>query len=625
MGRYGLILLCVLGALFLAERCALAGEGTASTARVTEVEARIIVNQAFLEVLGRAPDEGGLSNYTAILIHEGRDQRWLESVLRQSPEGQKINKERNLGSFARDLVWVPVGFSRASDLGLGVALFAMVLSIAVWAGGKRQTLAVFLLLAGVLTMRLFNASLDPFLHLWDERFHALVAKNMMEHPLLPTLHDDPVLDEGVNPGWDRGHIWLHKQPLFLWQIAVAFRLFGVSEFTLRLPSALLATLLVFLVYRLGVIAHGQRVGFLGGFFVGTWHFLGELVSGYQGIDHNDVAFITYVTASLWAWAEYRTATRRTWVWAVAIGLFSGMAILTKWMVGLLVFAPWACDLVTSRRRQALEEIKHFSVALGAALIVAAPWQIYTLRHFPAEALHEIAYSGRHFNEIIEGHGGNAWFHLVNLPRLYGYVASCVLPLGAFYLWRKGNRAIVGALFLSFVAVYAFFSVAETKMPSYPLPVCGAVWLCFAAIVDQVFLVVRRCAGSRGVIWVSEVLTLMLLGYLNLDLAAVERRHSPRVSSSHYRRALVHNKQVFSELSKSLPEGTVLFNVRGRHYVEAMFYTGFPAYNVVPTDAQIRELSKAGRTVAVFSRGPGVQDLLGRPDVRMLSQRLEGYR
>lgn len=27
----------------------------------------------------------------------------------------------------------------------------------------------------------FSALLDPFLNLWDERFHALVAKNMMNH------------------------------------------------------------------------------------------------------------------------------------------------------------------------------------------------------------------------------------------------------------------------------------------------------------------------------------------------------------------------------------------------------------------------------------------------------------
>ena len=28
----------------------------------------------------------------------------------------------------------------------------------------------------------FAALLDPFLNIWDERFHALVAKNMMNHP-----------------------------------------------------------------------------------------------------------------------------------------------------------------------------------------------------------------------------------------------------------------------------------------------------------------------------------------------------------------------------------------------------------------------------------------------------------
>src|SRR5687768_6910766 len=77
------------------------------------------------------------------------------------------------------------------------------------------------LLAGTFILRVFMAQLDPFLNLWDERYHALVAKNMMLEPFKPMLYANPVLPYSFD-SWTNNHIWLHKQPLFLWQIALFY-------------------------------------------------------------------------------------------------------------------------------------------------------------------------------------------------------------------------------------------------------------------------------------------------------------------------------------------------------------------------------------------------------------------
>jgi len=86
---------------------------------------------------------------------------------------------------------------------------------------KRYKLSFVFLGLTAFSLFSFAALLDPFLNIWDERFHALVAKNLIDHPLMPTLYDDPVVDM-LYDRWDRWHIWLHKQPLFLWQIALSF-------------------------------------------------------------------------------------------------------------------------------------------------------------------------------------------------------------------------------------------------------------------------------------------------------------------------------------------------------------------------------------------------------------------
>ncbi len=81
------------------------------------------------------------------------------------------------------------------------------------------TVAVLLLMVCGLMLRVYTSS-DFFLHFWDERYHALVAKNLIKHPLIPTLYDDPILPYNYK-NWTESHIWVHKQPLPLWTMAAS--------------------------------------------------------------------------------------------------------------------------------------------------------------------------------------------------------------------------------------------------------------------------------------------------------------------------------------------------------------------------------------------------------------------
>src|SRR5256885_13068026 len=83
----------------------------------------------------------------------------------------------------------------------------------------------------------------------DEPRYAQVAREMLARHdwIAPTLG---------------GTAWLEKPPLYYWQAMVAYRIFGVSDWAARLPSAFDALLLVLAVYwflrrfRLGVELDG---------------------------------------------------------------------------------------------------------------------------------------------------------------------------------------------------------------------------------------------------------------------------------------------------------------------------------------------------------------------------------
>ena len=117
---------------------------------------------------------------------------------------------------------------------------------------KRVSFAILILFFAALILRYWSSSLFPYLQDWDERYHALVAKNLAHHMLMPTLFENPLLPP-VGDDWSQMHVWLHKQPLFLWQMALSIKLFGANETAVRLPSILLSSLLVPIIYRIGTL------------------------------------------------------------------------------------------------------------------------------------------------------------------------------------------------------------------------------------------------------------------------------------------------------------------------------------------------------------------------------------
>ena len=119
-------------------------------------------------------------------------------------------------------------------------------------------LFVVILSSGLLKLRhLGHASLGGA----DECSHALVAKNLLKHPLKPTLIDVPYLPIQVFD-WGANHVWLHKPILGLWQIAGSYWLFGVNTWALRFPSVLLSTAAVWLTYLIGKELLSRQAGLI---------------------------------------------------------------------------------------------------------------------------------------------------------------------------------------------------------------------------------------------------------------------------------------------------------------------------------------------------------------------------
>lgn len=469
----------------------------------------------------------------------------------------------------------------------------------------RTGLSLWLLFLGSLGLGIFMAGLDPFLGLWDEQYHALVAKNMMDDPFRPMLYKEPLYEYNFQY-WTGNQVWLHKQPLFLWQIALSLRCFGINEMAVRVPDILMHALAALMIFRIGKISVDGRTGFYGAlFFSVAWYPL-ELIAGHFETDHNDLAFLFYVTASFWTWFEYLHSGRSRW-W-ILTGVFAGGAVLVKWLTGLLIFAVWGLAVVAGTPRREIN-LKKFIPGIGSfavAVAVFLPWQIYILQAFPKEASYEYQLNTRHFFEAVEGHSGDAWFHVNALKTLYGAgdLIPWLLLAGVLMLIRKTRDPLFRLGFaLSIVLVYGFFSLSATKMVSFCLIVAPFAFLGLAALTGSFTAMIERWnlkALTRNLIQSALVL---LVAFFLLNLPKIQHYHTLWKPEDNFNRpAELAEKRAILYTREVLGEGRyVVFNVnitRNGH-IAMMFYTPYLAYDFVPTAGQILHARTQGYRVAVF--------------------------
>ncbi|MFZ4411585.1 MAG: glycosyltransferase family 39 protein [Bacteroidales bacterium] len=485
------------------------------------------------------------------------------------------------------------------------ALLLIFLSILFFNFRKKINLSlVFLLLGGIL-LRVFAVSLDPYLNLWDERFHALVAKSMLENPLKPMLYANPVLPY-FKESWSVNHIWLHKQPLFLWQIALFFKLFGYNEIILRIPSLIMSSVSILFTYRIARLTCNKKIAYYAALLFTTSYFTIELVSGKTSTDHNDIAFAFYITASIWAWTEFYFSKNRKWI--ICIGLFAGMAILNKWLSGLLVYAGWGMAVLSHPiERKRLVNYLNIWYAFIITIIVALPWQLYILYKYPIESRFEYKYNTEHLYKAVEGHSGDFFFHFDKTLTIYG-VHFLIILVALILLWKTMKRFEYKIAFFSFIIlIYLFFSVVATKMDAFTYCISVLIYMGLGSMLYWLFeIIVVNKKYLAGKIYSKSFTTLLLflVCIYNLNLDKIQYYHSNyQKNRDNYRTQNSTHSCLYKNLNKILTDkNLVLFNASQHDNISIMFYSGITAYDVPITEAIYRDFKKRNIKMATFDTG-----------------------
>jgi 4-amino-4-deoxy-L-arabinose transferase-like glycosyltransferase len=175
------------------------------------------------------------------------------------------------------------------------------------------------LFLAALILFLFNLGSLPLLD-WDEGIVAQVAKEIYQGSdalsswIFPTLWGEP---------------YLAQPPLGHGLIAIAYKIGGVSEFTTRLPGALLGAVSVTLVYNIGREIFVARFPAL---FSALIYLTSLPVVRFSRLAMSDGPLLCFELLTIWAILRSRRDLR----WSLLAGMGLGLMSLTKGVVSLQI-------------------------------------------------------------------------------------------------------------------------------------------------------------------------------------------------------------------------------------------------------------------------------------------------
>lgn len=337
----------------------------------------------------------------------------------------------------------------------------------------------------ILIYSLFSASiplLDP-----DEPVYGETAKEMIAFGdfLSPRIY---------------GEFWYDKPPLFYWAEAVSFSLFGVSDFTARLPSMFFATLTPLFLYHKTKDILSEKVAWMGALICASS--LEIVVLARSSVTDTLLTFTLTVALLSFLRKEY-----------VLAYVFCGLALLAKGPIGFgfpaLIVGIWM--LVTKQFNLKSIMALKWTWGIPLACLVGLPWYVQ-MGFLHGDAFIDTFLGYHNVTRFVSPeHAGKNHYWLYMVVLLIGFF-PWVGTLGGILLrtkeWIRNKETAffyVWALF-----IFIFFSLSSTQLFSYILPLFPPLSLLAAKYLDTAFATKPSKSLLLG-LWVTNgIVSIALL-------------------------------------------------------------------------------------------------------------------
>jgi 4-amino-4-deoxy-L-arabinose transferase-like glycosyltransferase len=264
--------------------------------------------------------------------------------------------------------------------------------------------------------------------------------------------------------------WLEKPPLLFWLEAVSFRLFGVHEWSARLPAATLAFLSLLIMALLAVELAGRRVALFTVLILCT----SGLFFVFARAASTDTLLVAFLTTAMVC--GFQAIRKGSNLWAASAGLALGLAVLAKGPVAVVLFTGvFGCYfLLQQKLGWNLQQIT-LATILFSLTTVPWFWQVWEENGYDFVATFWINHHLARFVTDIHHHSEPFWYYLVVLA-LGFFPWVCFLGSAASRAWQRRRHLLSASyrpelfLWLWVGVPFAFFSFSESKLAGYILPV-----------------------------------------------------------------------------------------------------------------------------------------------------------
>lgn len=326
-----------------------------------------------------------------------------------------------------------------------------------------------------------------------------------------------------------------KPPLVYWLMALSYKLIGVNEWAVRLPSAIAAIALTVLgfytlrsygVCRPAALTQLQNYGLEGNshinhtpskipnlqpqLWLSAW--IGSALIAFNPLTIiwartgvSDLLLSSCMGCALLSffmgYAQPQQVKEKTLFptakdrWYLAFYVLIALAILAKGPVGIVLPATIITTflLYLGNAWDVLREMRLFR---GSAIILtlALPWYILvTIAHGDDYLESFFGYHNfERFTGVVNGHGAPWYFYflvvLVGFAPWASYLPIAITRLNFWQRkrWQSSPRSTHLGLFALFwfAGIFGFFTIAVTKLPSYVLPLMPAAAILIALVWSE---------------------------------------------------------------------------------------------------------------------------------------------
>lgn len=309
----------------------------------------------------------------------------------------------------------------------------------------------------IIFLCVYNLSTLP-IRLWDE---GRVVENAFEMFL---SHDFWVPTFDYKP-----EMWSTKPPLVLWEQCVSMAIFGVNEFAVRLPSAVMAILCAgLMMFILGRYTKNEWVGIIGALVLVT-------MPGYNAIHvirtaDYDATLVFFTTASLFSFWLFTEVNKSKYL--KYFFLFLVLGVYTKGIQGLVLLPGILIYAIVYKKIHWFLKNATFYIYSTIALILSVGYyisrELVNSGYLKAVWLNEL---GGRFGTTIENHAEPFSFYWLNLKSHLDYWYIFLL-LGCIFIFFEKDKKLQRILIFCFMSAFSYLlilSFAKTKIVWYDAP------------------------------------------------------------------------------------------------------------------------------------------------------------